>query len=213
MCNASCRIVGLAAAGAVALCATAPAVGQGQGSIVAWGGNWAGQCDVPAPNSGFVAVAAGEYHSLGLVVTGDADYDGVPDISDNCPRAYNPDQSDTDAEGVGDACDNCPLAANPDQSDADADDVGDACDQCAGTPAGQRVDRFGCVAWDLDNDLDVDVADFAQFQACFNGPDQPPPGPAWCPRCDGDADGDVDVNDFAAFQLCFNGPGRPPACD
>jgi len=190
MCNASCRIVGLAAAGAVALCATAPAVGQGQGSIVAWGGNWAGQCDVPAPNSGFVAVAAGGYHSLGVRGRPDADFDGVLDVLDNCPHAYNPAQSDSDADGVGDAC-----------------------DQCAGTPPGLQVDRFGCVAWDLDNDLDVDVMDFAQFQACFNGPSQPPPGLGSCPRCDGDADGDVDANDFASFQLCFNGASRPPACD
>ena len=36
------------------------------GSIVAWGGNSSGQCDVPPPNTDFVAVAAGGYHSLGL---------------------------------------------------------------------------------------------------------------------------------------------------
>ncbi len=36
------------------------------GSIVAWGRNDDGQTDVPAPNSGFVAVAGGVYHSLGL---------------------------------------------------------------------------------------------------------------------------------------------------
>ena len=36
------------------------------GSIVAWGYNLNGQCNVPSPNSGFVAVAGGGYHSLGL---------------------------------------------------------------------------------------------------------------------------------------------------
>jgi 7-cyano-7-deazaguanine synthase in queuosine biosynthesis len=36
------------------------------GSIVAWGSNEAGQCNVPAPNANFVAIAAGELHSLGL---------------------------------------------------------------------------------------------------------------------------------------------------
>ncbi len=40
------------------------------GSIVAWGYNRSGQCDVPAPNTGFVAVAAGTYHSLGLKADG-----------------------------------------------------------------------------------------------------------------------------------------------
>ncbi len=36
------------------------------GSIVAWGINNYGQRNVPAPNSGFIAIAAGELHSLGL---------------------------------------------------------------------------------------------------------------------------------------------------
>ena len=34
--------------------------------VVAWGNNGNGQCDVPEPNSGFVAVAGGGDHSLGL---------------------------------------------------------------------------------------------------------------------------------------------------
>jgi alpha-tubulin suppressor-like RCC1 family protein len=40
---------------------------KSDGSIVAWGYNDDGQCNVPAPNSGFVGLAAGGYsHSLGL---------------------------------------------------------------------------------------------------------------------------------------------------
>jgi hypothetical protein len=39
---------------------------KSDGAIVAWGYNGYGQCDVPAPNAGFVAVAAGPAHSLGL---------------------------------------------------------------------------------------------------------------------------------------------------
>ena len=35
-------------------------------TIVAWGHNTYGQCDVPSPNNGFTAVAGGTYHSLGL---------------------------------------------------------------------------------------------------------------------------------------------------
>jgi hypothetical protein len=35
----------------------------------------------------------------------DADGDGVPDDSDNCPVVANPDQGDNDNDGVGDACD------------------------------------------------------------------------------------------------------------
>ncbi len=33
---------------------------------MAWGDNDDGQCDVPLPNSGFMAVSAGDSHSLGL---------------------------------------------------------------------------------------------------------------------------------------------------
>ena len=46
----------------------AGAWGQAQqaGSVVEWGDNDQGQCNVPSPNTGFVAVAAGLNHSLGL---------------------------------------------------------------------------------------------------------------------------------------------------
>ena len=48
-----------------------PGVSEGSdGSIVAWGDNSEGQCDVPAPNEGFVAVAGGNGHSLGLKADG-----------------------------------------------------------------------------------------------------------------------------------------------
>ena len=36
----------------------------------------------------------------------DADSDAVPDLSDNCPDAYNPAQADADGDGRGDPCDN-----------------------------------------------------------------------------------------------------------
>jgi hypothetical protein len=46
------------------------ASGQSTGSIVAWGYNGQGQCDVPAPNADFVAVAGRHMHSLGLTSGG-----------------------------------------------------------------------------------------------------------------------------------------------
>ena len=74
----------------------------------------------------------------------DADGDGVPDITDNCPTTSNPGQHDTDGDGIGDVCDsgkpdydgdgipnigdNCPTVSNPDQADSDADGIGDVCD-------------------------------------------------------------------------------------
>ncbi|MFH1110920.1 MAG: hypothetical protein V1790_17235 [Planctomycetota bacterium] len=41
-----------------------------QGAIVAWGQNLFGQTNVPAPNADFIAIAAGQWHSLGLRTDG-----------------------------------------------------------------------------------------------------------------------------------------------
>lgn len=38
----------------------------------------------------------------------DSDGDGIPDIDDNCPNTYNPDQTDSDGDGIGDACESTP---------------------------------------------------------------------------------------------------------
>ncbi len=67
---------------------------------------------------------------------------------------------------------------------------------------------------DFDADLDVDLVDFAFFQACFNGPNTAP-AHTGCTPADFDQDGDVDLTDFASFQVCFNGPNMPPGpnCD
>ncbi len=43
----------------------------------------------------------------------DADSDGIPNASDNCPAIANPMQQDADNDGKGDACDLCPNASNP----------------------------------------------------------------------------------------------------
>ena len=67
----------IVSAAAVALAGVSTPLAADDGSIVAWGSNWAGQTDVPAPNSGFVAVAGGGNHSLGLKATpGDLNCDG-----------------------------------------------------------------------------------------------------------------------------------------
>ncbi len=64
---------------------------------------------------------------------------------------------------------------------------------------------------DYDDDSDVDLADFAVFGSCFNGPNRLPAQPG-CAGVDADGDSDVDLTDFAQFQACFNGPNRKPAC-
>ncbi len=68
------------------------------------------------------------------------------------------------------------------------------------------------ITGDFDGDGDVDLADFALFQLCFNGPNAPP-GSNCSVDADFDNDADVDLADFSLFQLCFNGPNRPPAAN
>ena len=77
------------------------------------------------------------------------DSDTVPDESDNCPDAYNPDQANTYGDSRGDACeplsdkdgdtvpddfDNCPATYNPAQADTYGDSRGDACEPSVGPP-------------------------------------------------------------------------------
>ncbi|MBN1491141.1 MAG: SUMF1/EgtB/PvdO family nonheme iron enzyme [Phycisphaerae bacterium] len=80
-----------------------------------------------------------------------------------------------------------------------------------GPGTGAHIAQAALWSSDFDDDDDVDLADFAAFAACFNGPNRPPAA-----ACEGDADldgdGDVDLADFAIFAACFNGPNRPPVC-
>ena len=72
-------------------------------------------------------------------------------------------------------------------------------------------DTAPSVAADFDRDTDVDLSDFAHFQACFNGPNRALPM-SGCGPTDLDPANDCDLSDFARFQSCFNGPNRPAAC-
>ena len=92
------------------------AYASGDGSIVGWGRNDYGQCNVPAPNTGFVAVAGGGYHTMGLKgrLLGDFDGHGDVDLSDftvfqlcfggsnNPPAPICPPGVDADLDGDGD---------------------------------------------------------------------------------------------------------------
>lgn len=65
---------------------------------------------------------------------------------------------------------------------------------------------------DFDFDQDVDLDDFAFFQACQYGPYLAyPPS---CRSADLDHDGDVDLDDFGMLQRCFSGAGQTadPGC-
>ena len=57
---------------------------KANGSIAAWGDNEYGQCDVPSPNTDFVALAAAGYRSRGIrgYPRGDLDHDRDIDLDD-----------------------------------------------------------------------------------------------------------------------------------
>ncbi len=83
-----------------------------------------------------------------------------------------------------------------------------------GTPEVDAVsDVYPCLG-DLDRDGDVDLADFAAFQACFTGSDQGPrPRGCFCADFDANlsaADLDVDLNDYATFESFLTGPNLAP---
>jgi subtilisin family serine protease/sugar lactone lactonase YvrE len=72
-------------------------------------------------------VAAVALRAIGFTDLPDADQDGVPDGTDDCPAAYDPLQQDSDGDGLGDVCDDCPSVPDPGQADSDGDGAGDAC--------------------------------------------------------------------------------------
>ncbi|MBP1611991.1 MAG: cartilage oligomeric matrix protein, partial [Acidobacteria bacterium] len=146
----------------------------------------------------------------------DADADGVADLLDNCPGAFNPGQADSDGDGSGDACDcagpdgdgdgipnscdNCPAHANPGQDDLDADGTGDLCDP------------------DKDGDGLPDLSDNCPLS--FNPDQEDMDADGTGDPCDPDRDGDGVANasdncpDLAnAAQADLDGDDTGNACD
>ncbi len=127
----------------------------------------------------------------GSCVSGDADGDGVPDLTDNCPSVANPGQADWNFDGLGDACqdfdgdgildanDNCKGIANANQADMDGDGLGDVCDP----------DRDGdTVANTTDNCPDIANANQTDMDGDGKGD-----------VCDDDRDGDFFINNTETF--------------
>jgi predicted outer membrane repeat protein len=107
-------------------------------------------------------IGAFELQSLLPETPSDTDADGIPDASDNCPAAANPQQEDADSDGQGDACD----------SDDDNDGVPDATDNCNGTASADQTDTDADGAGNVcDSDDDNDgVADTADVCELIPGP-------------------------------------------
>ncbi len=88
-------------------------------------------------------------------IIADSDQDGIPNITDNCVKVPNQDQTDLNQNDRGDVCDdfdrdgirnfddNCPDQPNKNQADVDADNIGDACD----TEENRLTEKYSWVPW------------------------------------------------------------------
>jgi len=134
------------------------------GAIVAWGNNEDGQTNVPAPNSGFLALAAGEYHSLGLKTDGSIVAWGSNEFSQRNVPAPNSGFVAVAANRSHN------LGLKGEFGDANADGWVDLDDMamladCLSEPA--VLPPLGCAPTRMDPDWDVDLADFAALQNRF----------------------------------------------
>ncbi len=124
----------------------------------------------------------------GINIFADADSDGVPDSSDNCPDVSNPLQDDFDKDGLGNTCD-------PDDDNDKVPDTEDAFDTDPTEWADFDFDGIGDNAdADDDNDgildaidaFDTDPTEWADFDFDGIGSNQDP---------DDDNDGILDIED------------------
>ena len=145
-----------------------PAVAGADGEIVAWGSNWCGQCDVPAPNTDFVAVAAGDRHSLGLKADG-----SIVAWGNNSRGQIVVPEPNTGFTAVAAGGGHSLGIKGYPRGDLDHDRDIDLHDFAgfANCHLGPDVPfPAGCNAADLDPDGDADLADFGKFRTLFTGP-------------------------------------------
>lgn len=96
------------------------------------------QRNISVPES---STQVAEVSTIVVAVDADTDGDGVPDVQDNCPTTFNPNQADWDNDGTGDVCD-----------DSDQDGLFDSVDQCISSTLGMIIDVFGCEVFTLPGD-------------------------------------------------------------
>jgi len=127
----------------------------------------------------------------------DSDQDGIPNDSDNCPFAVNPDQADSDSDGFGNTCDMCWTRAD---TPVDSNDDCPAAPYSRDPACGNACDASG----DIDGDGIADGRDSCpQIQT---------------PTCDSDLDclGQISCNlqtGRCALHEDDDGDGRGNPCD
>lgn len=145
---------------------------KADGSIVAWGWNYYGQTSVPAPNTGFVAVAGGYGHSLGLKSDGSILAWGRNDSGQTTVPAPNTGFVSVAAGKYHSLGIRGSKADYNDDGFIDANDYAELWNVLdSGDGAGPFVEptvRFWFL-FDMDNDRDVDLSDFALFANAFTG--------------------------------------------
>ena len=131
------------------------------GTVLAWGYNGQGQCNIPADaNSGVSAIAGGGYHTIAL--------------SPLCVNIANHSQADCDNDGIGDACE----IANQTATDCNLNGVPDSCDiavDVLDVNSDGRIDACNYALGDFDLDNVVNSADLG-FCLIFYGETDPPFG-------------------------------------
>lgn len=158
----------------------------------------------------------------------DADHDGIPDSTDNCPAVSNSNQADSDSDGVGNSCDNCQNIANSNQADADVDGVGDMCESNndGGTPPadsdGDTVPNATDNCPNLSNADQADRDSDGIGDGCDNSPDVANPGQEDtdgdhignasdnCPNISNADQADADHDGTGDLCDSNNGGGTPP---
>jgi hypothetical protein len=157
----------------------------------------------------------------------DADRDGVGAILDNCPAAFNPEQSDCDGDGQGDACEadpdcdsdglsNACELSDGSERDCNGNGVPDSCDVASGTS--QDIDSNSvpdeCKADCNENGL-PDAYEIAtgQLADCdLDGvPDLCEVSSGAARDCDGD--GELDSCEISSGEPDADSDGRPDRCE